>query len=104
MGAAEDARDDGMERAEKNASEVWKVEAEAAINYCATYNRYFTTDHIWELLEGWKVPPPHEPRALGPLMQKAVKHQIIKPVGVSNSKMVRAHARPKTTYESRICK
>ena len=63
----------------------------------------FTTDAVHGLLQAWEVPEPHEPRALGPIMQRAIKRGICVPTGVYRPSVRPAcNCRPIMVYRSLI--
>lgn len=64
------ARDNAIARADKHADEAWKAAALEAVKRVAETNARFNTDKVIDLLAGENVST-HEPRALGPIMQRA---------------------------------
>lgn len=101
--AAQDKRDEGMARAEEHAPESWLTQAGNAIAVVARLRREFTSDAVWALLAHWKVPPPHEPRALGPAMKRAMREHICRSTGhYIPSTRAECNARPIMVYKSLI--
>jgi hypothetical protein len=70
-------RDDAMTRVEEHAAPDWKDEAFSVVIDLARTRRPFTADDVWERV-GWA---PHEPRALGPIMMRALREGYIRPTG-----------------------
>lgn len=96
---ARKARDEAMDRVEAHADEDWKAMAMQAVQELARYPAPFTTDAVWALLRHWEVTPPHEPRAMGPIMMKAVRLGLIVPTGeYKQSTSVVNHARNLRVY------
>lgn len=58
----------------------------------------FSSDDVWDLLTQDEVPPPHEPRALGPIMQRLAREKVMVPVGYAESR--RRHGGIVRTYIS----
>jgi hypothetical protein len=98
---AERARDVSMDQVEAAASLVWQEAAWRAITYIATVRKEFTTDAVWFVLEKWKVEGPREPRAMGPMMRRALNAKLCLATGrFGCSVRVACHRRPITIYES----
>lgn len=95
---AEEQRDVKMGQAEAAASAEWKDAARAAIWWLACNRREFTTDDVWDLLQERGVPEPREPRALGPLVFKALRSGAIRDTG-RMGRSQRRHATKITVYE-----
>jgi len=86
-----------MEQVDDAADKNWKQVANAAIRATARRLSTLTADDVWETLEGWGVPAPREPRALGPRMTHAVKEGwIIRTDEYRPS--IRRHASPLRVY------
>ena len=72
-----DSKNEAIDRVEENASEQWKKTALKAVKWRAKKGVPFTTDEVWADLEGARIEPPREPRAMGAIMRKAVAEKII---------------------------
>lgn len=97
FGDARDARDDALNRVDEAADQDWKDRALEAVYQLCQSQPVFTSEDIWELIE-----KPREPRALGPVMLRAVKLGYCEPGGFVNCSMVSRHAAPVRQYHSRI--
>ncbi len=97
--AAENARDDGMERSEEHANSVWKIKAMLLIRQVCLANEEFTAEDVWAAgLES-----PREPRAIGPMLATATRKGWCEMTDrVRPSKMVSNHARPQAIRKSLI--
>lgn len=79
------------------ANEEWKEHAYAAITLCAETYRTFTSDQVWGILDLYPDVQTHEPRALGPLMLRAVREGLIESSDCEvcgTEKVVRKSQRP----------
>ena len=65
------ARDEALVRVERNAHEVWKDVALEAVYQAALVNGKFIVDEVWRYMPSGV--STHELRAMGAVMQKAVK-------------------------------
>jgi len=66
-----------IRQALNNAPPEWVVAARKAVRLIAMHRLSFTAADVWRLLEAWKVPVPHEKRALGAvLLETAYKGWI----------------------------
>ena len=93
--AAKAARDEALERVEGGAPEEWLRDAHLKVHEVAYRLDDFTTDDLFE----WGLWQPPEPRALGPVMLKAVRDGLIEKTGdYRQSRMPRCHGRPKAVY------
>ncbi len=76
----------------------WINEAIAAVRCVARRNAEFTSDDVWEWLGGCDT---HEPKAMGPVMQKAAKAGICeRTTGYRPSKNAVCHNREKKVWRS----
>lgn len=90
-----------IDQAEAHASTTWMKKAYQIIQELAKSQRIFTTDHVWEALAKTEFRT-HEPRALGGLMQKAVRDGHIVATGAyRKSTRPECHSRPIPIYVSR---
>lgn len=90
-------RDAALAQVEAAASPEWIAAAERAVRYIAGLRSApFTTDDLWDYLEGGNVPAPREPRAMGPVVKRALARGVIVPAGYTQSR--RRHAALIRTY------
>jgi hypothetical protein len=102
---ADAAKKEAMQRVAANASVSWLSAAKHAGVLVARRRAEFTTDPIWKVLELQGVQPPHEPRAMGPVMDALVKSGIcVKTDRVRPSVRPECHRRPLTVYRSLLYK
>lgn len=100
---ADAARDAALQTVEEHAREDWlasagKAIAQLALHPSGSWNE-FNTDDVWELLDSWGVPSPHEPRAMGAAITIAAKAGVIAPTGVyRKSRRKECHAGPKMIW------
>ena len=101
---AREARDEAMDRVDKHADIDWLAEAQKAVFKTATEMPYFTSDDVHERISA--IASTHEPRALGPVMMRAVKdHWMMKAMCPSApSRRKSLHASPRTVWQSLIFK
>lgn len=84
-------RDKALEEVDLNAESDWKSQAATVVATLAQSGQPFTPDDVWAA----GLPRPREPRALGPVMMRAVKSGLIEPTGEwVNSKQASQHATP----------
>lgn len=96
------ARDEAIDRVERNADSHWKVAATNCVMTLARTNAEFTTDDVWSLLVGWPEST-HEPRAMGPVMRKVANAGIIEATDqYRQSERKECHARPVKVWRSLI--
>jgi hypothetical protein len=89
------ARDEAIERVDDAAADRWKEDAWQLILRLSAAGAPFTTDDLWRA----GLAMPREPRALGPMMLRAVRHKVCAPTGVyADSNHVASHGRPKRQY------
>lgn len=98
-------RDQAMGQAQQGTDPDWETKATTAVRDLATASqdgtmatRGFTPDDVWVLLEERRVPPPREPRALGPILKRAARAGHIRAVGFTES--TRRHGAPVRIYEA----
>lgn len=100
LAGARSARDEAMGRVEGHADPVWKEAATETLMEVVRSLAEFTSDDLWAL----GLPKPREPRALGPIMMRAVKNGYIKDSGrMKQSAQKGCHARPMRVWLSLIC-
>lgn len=92
-------RDDALTRVEQHASPDWNEQAFDTVCSVARRLRFFAADDLWEA----GLPTPREPRAIGPVLLRAVRAGFCWNTHTQrNSRKVSQNARPITIYESRI--
>ncbi|HSN11775.1 MAG TPA: hypothetical protein VLS51_06690 [Propionibacteriaceae bacterium] len=90
-------RDEALARVERAADPDWMFYARKAVELLSDTTPVFTTDQVWEVLAEGRVASPDEPRALGPVMRKAMKDKVIERTGVY-AMSVRRHGSPIPVY------
>ena len=94
--AGEAAKDAAIDRVDHHASERWKGRAKEAVAALALTCRFFTTDDVWNRLDGVTT---HEPRAMGAVMVWAMKQNLIRKTGrYVKSMRPECHRRPIVQY------
>jgi hypothetical protein len=83
-------RDAAMARVERAADPHWRQRAWHAVVTLCEKGEPFTSDDIWLALDE----SPSEPRALGPIIRRAVERGMIVRDGERQSQIARRHARP----------
>lgn len=74
--AAAAAREAAIQQAHDNANEAWKQNAYAALVAVSRRKEFFTSDDVWEELEGTTAKT-HAPSAIGPLFRIAARKGLI---------------------------
>lgn len=98
--AAEQARDQAIQRAEDGANPFWAQAAYWAVKLLAYRQPSFTTDEVWWLLEELGVQTP-EPRAMGAVMRRAYVDGVIDSTDTwSRSLRPACHCRPVMRWRS----
>lgn len=95
--ASEAGRDQAMTQVDQAATDEWKDHARRAVWWCANHRATFNVDDVWDRLEATGVPSPPEPRALGPVLMRAVRAGAIRDTGQMD-KSRRRHASKITRY------
>jgi hypothetical protein len=95
--ADEAARDQAITQVDHAAADGWKDQARRAIWHLAQTRNTFTVDDVWDLLEARQVASPQEPRALGPVLMRAVRAHAIEDTG-QMAKSRRRHGTKITIY------
>lgn len=94
------AKEEAISRVEANASRAWLDIAYVCVVGLCRWRSEITTDDVWLDLFGRDVPDPHEPRAMGPVMRKAVTRGHLRPTSTFRpSAMPQNHRRPVRVYE-----
>lgn len=86
MSTARQERDKALEQVKEHTDPSWASEAEKCIHVLARRYMEFTSDDVWDMLETLGIDPPHERRALGPVMLRMVKSDVITPIGYDTSR------------------
>ncbi len=95
-------RDDAMRRAEEHANAEWKETALAIVKQVAESHARFTTDAVIAAL-ALTAARTHEPRALGPVMQRARRNGWITGTGeFIKSEAISRHCAPKQVWYSNL--
>lgn len=96
-------RDRALTRVELS-SEEWRPVAYEAVTWVAKRKAEFTSDAVWFVLYNlWHTPPPHDPRALGPVMKRAAKNGLIQDTGrKKHSTRPECHTREIPIYRSLV--
>ena len=79
--AAFAARDEAIERVDRNADDAWKQAAEATVIHIARMRPEFTADDVWKHLTSHTSCETHEPSALGAIFNKLRRQGIIRHTG-----------------------
>jgi hypothetical protein len=91
------ARDAALERVAAAAGSEWNDRAYEAVQRVCFNRMYWTSENVWDYVE-----KPREPRALGPVLKRAVRDGWCEPVGFVTSSMSTRHAAPVRQYRSLI--
>lgn len=95
------ATEEAIKQAEENASQEWATLAWQTLKLIAENRLEFTTDDLWAELERYPNITTHEPRAMGAIMRKAIKHKWIQPTGrYVKTKRPIAHQKPIAVWKS----
>lgn len=71
-------RDAAIARVEANVEPEWGDVAYRAFEYLASKRLYFRTDDVWDVIEQhYPGLTPHEPRAMGAVVKRAVREKVI---------------------------
>lgn len=99
MTTAVQARDEAMSAISRNTSREFSEAAQAAIRIVAAHKDTFLVDDVWVVLE--LDSEPHDRRALGPEMIKAVKMGVIERTNEFRpSTQVQCHANPRRVWRA----
>ncbi len=100
-GKSEYARDEAIDRVDRNANKAWKQFAQDAFVKAAEDNYHFTADHVWQLIPD-EAPQVHDGRAMGAVMKWAVKKGLCVAEGFSSTTKVSGHGHPFRLWRSLI--
>lgn len=98
--AAQEARDEAVERVAEHASPEWMARIERLVMFLAVeHPEGFTTDDVWQYCEEHGIESPHEPRALGAIFLKLAREGAIVKTGryITSRRRV-CHASPKAEW------
>jgi len=97
--AAVEARDEALQRAERNAAVDFNAAARIAVSTLRALDT-FTTDDVWDLLDRNGITT-HDRRALGSVMKRLEREGRIAPTGNwQQSRRVECHARPVRVWQA----
>lgn len=100
---ARQAKADAIAQVEAHANPDWSQRAYRAVCQVAANRQQLTPDAVIGLLKHQGDWPPREPRALGPVMLRAVKAGVIRKTDrMVNSALPERHCRPVPVYLSLI--
>ena len=88
--------DEAMKRANEHANQRWSDECAHVIWRLARSGETFTTDEVMTIMAASEYKT-HEPRALGPVVNRALRKKVIKPTG-DYVKSTRRHSSPIPVY------
>ena len=93
-------RDDAMGAIAGNTDPAFTTSAREAVDLCAhVMPQGFTADDVVGFLIRWKVEPPHDWRALGPIVKQAQRDGLIVPTGAFRlSSRPSLHACPRRVW------
>lgn len=91
-------RDQAMGQAQQGTDPDWEAKATQVVHALAQSGQDFTPDTVWVKLEEQRVAPPREPRALGPILKRLAKADVIRAKGFTESH--RRHGAPVRIYEA----
>ena len=100
----ETLREEAIERVRASADPSWMNHAWAALMMVCRLDglAVITSDEVWGRLAEWHAPEPHEPRAMGSIMRRAVGEGLLRPTSTFRpSAMPQNHRRPVRVYEVR---
>lgn len=97
-------REEAIERVESNAKKDFLICAFECVSQLAREHEWFTTDDVWALLAQFPAEyRTHEPRAMGPVMRRAVVEKLAKPAdNWILSKRPACHRRPLRVWLSLV--
>jgi hypothetical protein len=86
------------------AQEDFKIAAYVGVSWVARHETTFTTDDVWDYLEGFSVAKAPEPRVIGSIMRQAAKDGLITKTHYQcKSKRVRInHGRAISVWRSNV--
>ena len=101
---AKTPRDEGMKKGQQNINLQWQDAALEAVYKCATQNRSFIVDQVWQYLYddiGMREAHTANNRVMGTIMTQAKRYRWIKPTdNYRASSRTTSHANPRRVWES----
>ena len=101
---AKTARDEGIKKGTQNINFAWQNAALEAVYRCATQNRSFIVDDVWQYLYddiGIRDAHTANNRVMGTIMTQAKKYRWIKATdNYKASSRTTSHANPRRVWES----
>ena len=88
--------EEAMKRADEHANQRWSDECAHVIWRLAKSGDPFTTDEVMTIMAASQYKT-HEPRALGPVVNRALRKKVIEPTG-DYVKSTRRHSSPIPVY------
>lgn len=90
-----------IKQAEENADTEWQKLAWQTLKTVAESRPEFTTDQLWAILDTYPNIKTHEPRAMGGIMRRAIKHGWVQKTGryVETNRPI-AHKKPIAVWKS----
>ena len=79
--AAERAKEDGIDRADRHGDPVWKEQAFEALRWVVRMRPTFTSDDIWERLDALEIPRPVERSVMGSITMRGARDGLIVKTG-----------------------
>ena len=96
--ASQEAKREAIERVDANMEKDWAALVEAAIMLVASRQPEFTTDDVWDELDG--AIEPHERRAMGAVMLRVARKGVIAATDRTRpSARAVCHANPKRIWK-----
>ena len=95
------ARDAALAQVEVH-SAPWRVVAFDALVAVAKRDAEVSSESVWAELDRWGVSPPPEPRAIGPVLLRAVREGVLAPKGYSRGTDPKHHRDILRTYRSLV--
>jgi hypothetical protein len=104
INAAIAARDEAIDRVERNACADWNEAAYLACCLVAEEQPFLTTDDVWQKVSTvFPMFKTHEPRAMGAVMRRAARENVAVPTDeYVRSDRPECHRRPTMRWESLI--
>ena len=97
------ARDAALAQVEVH-SAPWRVVAFDALVAVARDRTTLSSEDVWARLAEWGVSPPPEPRAIGPVIVRAVREGVLVHDGYENSTKREHHRDVQSRYRSLVAR
>lgn len=102
---ADAARSDALQRVDEHADPDWRDVAYRCVLAVARRLEHFTTDEVIDELANHPAITTHEPRALGPVMMRAARNNVIAATDrFVKSNAISRHRAPKQVWRSLVYK